>query len=650
MKLLKKLGKGIKALAFFVEPAAKIALEITAVVAPVIPGVGVVISAAAVAGVYGIDQHEKHMDRQENRQKEREALEAANRQREIAHQQVLAAEQGAQNNVVADDPQTHDLISQHFAAAHATIEQHHAQHVYDLQQKHAIQREYITYRAGPKIAVGAAANAGATGYSVDVTYGAGGTPDKMGYGSIVIHNRDFPTGSVTIPEPEQRPNTYEHEPEDPVIIVPEPAREFKPAVILDRETAQTRDNQVTAKSAAASNAVVVAPGVTSDTGVINWCKLAWRALTGEESAAIMQWQAANRAKAPHAAEFLDSIADAPIQRNVNAFSSAFTEQAIVKPAKFIGEEAARIKLDEPTKTLEAAKYVLDSAKGVARFAGSEAKHVFTGEPTTTGIFLKNASNFVAADFNRFRNGQETIVGTAIANDFKALAGMSQEQMAAYLGHEVGNAVLYLFAGGTAQAGGRAIGRTVNSAVTTSKEFIATHEFHSPVVFQFEGSRLHSGFPVDVVKPQRAVVKKHADTAEMSLKEFWARESQANKLYEQIKMDSRDISKIAKNLKLSEFQVRQVKDHLFFKEHILYDGIVAKFAPNLDIAEAWNRMSSGLHTESDLKIFMHELFEAKFEGLYKVNAETAHLAANKTGRTSGLNSKEEIFYDNIPKNR
>jgi hypothetical protein len=78
----------------------------------------------------------------------------------------------------------------------------------------------------------------------------------------------------------------------------------------------------------------------------------------------------------------------------------------------------------------------------------------------------------------------------------------------------------------------------------------------------------------------------------------------------------------------------VKDHVFSKKHKLDDGL-RRFDADPEIANAWNRLRQGTHTEADLKLLEHELFEARFEGIFGTDYRTAHDAANRSGRPSGL---------------
>jgi hypothetical protein len=48
-----------------------------------------------------------------------------------------------------------------------------------------------------------------------------------------------------------------------------------------------------------------------------------------------------------------------------------------------------------------------------------------------------------------------------------------------------------------------------------------------------------------------------------------------------------------------------------------------------------RLEGGNFTDKDVQLLKHELFESKFEGIFKVDYRTAHGAANRAGKLSGL---------------
>jgi hypothetical protein len=86
--------------------------------------------------------------------------------------------------------------------------------------------------------------------------------------------------------------------------------------------------------------------------------------------------------------------------------------------------------------------------------------------------------------------------------------------------------------------------------------------------------------------------------------------------------------------IPEFKIQTIKDHLFFKEHVLDRG-VDRFDSDLAISEAWYRLMNDKFNHDDLKLLEHEYFEARFESLFKTDYRTAHDAAVRSDRPSGL---------------
>jgi hypothetical protein len=93
----------------------------------------------------------------------------------------------------------------------------------------------------------------------------------------------------------------------------------------------------------------------------------------------------------------------------------------------------------------------------------------------------------------------------------------------------------------------------------------------------------------------------------------------------------DVATIAANTGMQPTSVSRIKDHLFKRTHQLDDG-VARFDADPFIANAWQRMQSGTHTPNDMRLLQHELFESKFEGIFRTDYRTAHDAAIRSGRT------------------
>ena len=80
---------------------------------------------------------------------------------------------------------------------------------------------------------------------------------------------------------------------------------------------------------------------------------------------------------------------------------------------------------------------------------------------------------------------------------------------------------------------------------------------------------------------------------------------------------------------------RIKDHLFNATLRLDGGVVSRFDAHPEIANAWNRLTTGSHTAQDMQLLRHELFESRFEGIFRTDYRTAHQAANRAGRYSGI---------------
>jgi len=114
--------------------------------------------------------------------------------------------------------------------------------------------------------------------------------------------------------------------------------------------------------------------------------------------------------------------------------------------------------------------------------------------------------------------------------------------------------------------------------------------------------------------------------------YWDFEG-AEALYSVIRKTD-DVEAIAANLKVPQFQVQRVKDRLFFM-HTSLMMVFGIFDADPLIGNAWQRLQNATHDAADIQLFQHELFEAKFEGIFKQNYRISHDAANRAGRPSGL---------------
>lgn len=106
---------------------------------------------------------------------------------------------------------------------------------------------------------------------------------------------------------------------------------------------------------------------------------------------------------------------------------------------------------------------------------------------------------------------------------------------------------------------------------------------------------------------------------------------ADDAYASIRSNSADVAKVAENTGWSESRVARIKEHVFFNEHQLDSGF-RRFDADPDIVNAWSRLTTGDHVAGDINLLRHEIFESKFEGIFKTDYRTAHEAALRAGRT------------------
>ena len=105
---------------------------------------------------------------------------------------------------------------------------------------------------------------------------------------------------------------------------------------------------------------------------------------------------------------------------------------------------------------------------------------------------------------------------------------------------------------------------------------------------------------------------------------------AESMYDLIRFDPNDISLIAKNTGWKESIITRVKNHLFFKDHMLDRGL-SRFDADPAIVNAWDRLKTGDYTASDINLLRHEQFESRFEGIFGTDYRVAHDAAERSDR-------------------
>jgi hypothetical protein len=105
---------------------------------------------------------------------------------------------------------------------------------------------------------------------------------------------------------------------------------------------------------------------------------------------------------------------------------------------------------------------------------------------------------------------------------------------------------------------------------------------------------------------------------------------ADEMYDTFRSSTTDVASITRNTGMKDSRVQRIKEHLFIKEHIKDHG-VGRFDADYDIAQAWERLQKGTYNQSDIDLLNHELFESRFEGIFKTNYRTAHDKTLESGR-------------------
>ena len=90
----------------------------------------------------------------------------------------------------------------------------------------------------------------------------------------------------------------------------------------------------------------------------------------------------------------------------------------------------------------------------------------------------------------------------------------------------------------------------------------------------------------------------------------------------------DCRRIATNTGFREEDIRRIKNHVFYKEHELYDGEVARFYPSYHMSQSWQRLIDGRNVEPcDIVLLNHEFLESVLES-EGLNAQAAHERTQK----------------------
>ncbi len=104
----------------------------------------------------------------------------------------------------------------------------------------------------------------------------------------------------------------------------------------------------------------------------------------------------------------------------------------------------------------------------------------------------------------------------------------------------------------------------------------------------------------------------------------ARIKAAEAAYDKIRAAD-DVATIAENSGLRQGMVQRAKDHLFNDLQPLDNGRVDRFDPDPDIAQAWQRLQEGTHSQDDIGLIYHEYAESRYMNIFGTDYSTAHNA-------------------------
>ena len=117
---------------------------------------------------------------------------------------------------------------------------------------------------------------------------------------------------------------------------------------------------------------------------------------------------------------------------------------------------------------------------------------------------------------------------------------------------------------------------------------------------------------------------------LSVDELLALDDEAARLYEIIRNSSDDVARISSQTGIPEWKIQKIKDYVFNNDHVLRDR-VGRFDPDIEIADAWERLMNGTYNQNDLDLLIHEYYEHRFEEFFGTDYETAHNRTVETGR-------------------
>ena len=113
------------------------------------------------------------------------------------------------------------------------------------------------------------------------------------------------------------------------------------------------------------------------------------------------------------------------------------------------------------------------------------------------------------------------------------------------------------------------------------------------------------------------------------------EQHAFRYYGLVRSMKTDCKRITLNTGFREQNIQRVKNHIFYKEHELYDGEISRFYPSYHRAQSWQRLIDGRNIQPrDILLLNHEFLESIIEA-EGFNAQAAHATAEKVYNYSAL---------------
>ena len=122
-------------------------------------------------------------------------------------------------------------------------------------------------------------------------------------------------------------------------------------------------------------------------------------------------------------------------------------------------------------------------------------------------------------------------------------------------------------------------------------------------------------------------------------------SHAELYYKEIRKQTTDISRIAKNTGYSQEFIKEIKQYLFFEKHKLGNEI-KRFDPDFTIAQSWQRLAQGGIEPHDLTLLKHEEMERKLIR-YGLTQDEAH---KLTSQKYNYQKEAEKYYDSLKKRK